>query len=79
MKTFTMRIDPHLEKILLELTKKTRKPKSKIIREALEEYREKIIREELKKRLIESAKKIMNDKEALKEIEELEGTIGDGL
>ena len=79
MKTFTMKIDPRLDKILSELTGKTHKSKSQIIREALEEYREKLRKKELKEKMIASAKSIMRDKKAVREIEELEGTIEDGL
>ena len=79
METFTMKIDPRLDKILSELTGKTHKSKSQIIREALEEYREKLRKKELKEKMIASAKSIMRDKEAVREIEELEGTIEDGL
>ncbi len=79
MKTFTMKVDKELEGLLAELSRKTKKPKSQLIREALFEYRERMRKKELIDKMVKSAKKIKADKEALKDIKELEGTIGDGF
>ena len=79
MKVFTIKLDDEFDRILTELSRKTKKKKSQVIREALLEYREKLRRKELIERMVKAAERIKKDKDALKEIKELEGTTGDGL
>jgi predicted transcriptional regulator len=79
MKVFTIKLDEEFDRILTELSRKTKKKKSQVIREALLEYREKLHRRELIERMVKAAERIKEDDEALKEIKELEGTTGDGL
>ncbi|MEO2069615.1 MAG: hypothetical protein ABGX27_08945 [Desulfurobacteriaceae bacterium] len=43
------------------------------------EYQEKLRRKELTKRMVKAAKRMKEDKEAIEDIKELEGTVGDGL
>ncbi|WP_163327662.1 ribbon-helix-helix protein, CopG family [Desulfurobacterium thermolithotrophum] len=79
MKVFTIKLDEEFDRVLTELSRKTRKKKSQVIREALLEYQEKLRRKELIGRMVRAAKRIKEDPEAMKDIKELEGTVGDGL
>ncbi len=79
MKVFTIKLDKEFDRLLTELSRKTRKKKSQLIREALLEYQEKLRRKELIERMVKTAERIKEDQEAIKDIRELEGTISDGL
>jgi len=79
MKVFTMKVDEEFDRVLTDLSKKTKKKKSQLLREALLEYQEKLRKKELVERMVKAAERIKKDHNALKDIKELEGTIGDGL
>jgi len=78
-KPHTLRLDDKVASLLEELSKKTKIPQSSIIERALLLYKEEVEKEELLKNLISSAEELSKDEENLKEIKELESTIGDGL
>jgi len=75
MKSCRLKINSDVKEILKELTTITGKSEDQIIREALTKLRE----EELRRLMIEAAKQIMEKEDALRDIEELESTVGDGL
>ena len=75
MKSCGLKINSDVKEILKELTTITGKSEDQIIREALTKLRE----EELRRLMIEAAKQIMEKEDALRDIEELESTVGDGL
>ena len=75
MKSCGLKINSDVKEILKELTTITGKSEDQIIKEALTKLRE----EELRRLMIESAKQIMEKEDALRDIEELESTVGDGL
>lgn len=79
MKTYTIRLDDQFFKLLENLSKKTKSPKSLIVKRALLLYKRELEKQEMLKNLIESAKELAEDMENLKDIEELEGTVADGL
>ena len=75
MKSCGLKINSDVKEILKELTTITGKSEDQIIREALTKLRE----EELRRLMLEAAKQIMEKEDALRDIEELESTVGDGL
>ena len=79
MKTYTIRLDDQFFKLLENLSEKTKSPKSLIVKRALLLYKRELEKQEMLKNLIESAKELAVDMENLKDIEELEGTVADGL
>jgi predicted DNA-binding protein len=79
LRTYTIRLDDQFYKLLENLSKKTRSPKSLVVKKALLLYKRELEKQEMLKNLIESARELAEDPENLKDIEELEGTIADGL
>ncbi|TCK02921.1 ribbon-helix-helix domain-containing protein [Phorcysia thermohydrogeniphila] len=79
MKTYTIRLDNQFFELLENLSKKTRSPKSLVVKKALLLYKREIEKQEMLKNLLESAKELAEDPQNLKDIEELEGTISDGI
>ena len=79
MKTYTIRLDDQFFKLLENLSEKTKSPKSLIVKRALLLYKRELEKQEMLKNLIESARELAEDMENLKDIEELEGTVADGL
>ena len=79
MRTYTIRLDDQFFELLENLSKKTRSPKSLIVKKALLLYKRELEKQEMLKNLIESARELAEDPENLKDIEELEGTVADGL
>jgi predicted DNA-binding protein len=79
LKTYTIRLDNHFSELLENLSKKTRGPKSLVVKKAFLLYKRKIEKQEMLKNLLESAKELAEDPQNLKDIEELEGTLSDGI
>jgi predicted DNA-binding protein len=79
LRTYTIRLDDQFFELLENLSKKTRSPKSLIVKKALLLYKRELEKQEMLKNLIESARELAEDPENLKDIEELEGTVADGL
>jgi len=79
LKTYTIRLDDQFFNLLETLSRKTKSPKSLIVKEALLLYKRELEKQELLKNLLESARELAEDPENLKDIEELEGTVTDGL
>ena len=79
MKTYTIRLDDQFFNLLETLSRKTKSPKSLIVKKALLLYKRELEKQELLKNLLESARELAEDPENLKDIEELEGTVTDGL
>ena len=79
MRTYTIRLDDQFFELFEELSRKTRVPKSSVVKEALLLYKKELEKEEMLRNLIESAKELAKNPENLKYTTELEGTISDGL
>lgn len=79
MRTYTIRLDDRFFELLEDLSRKTRSPKSLIVKKALLLYKRELEKQEMLKNLIESARELANDPENLRDIEGLEGTVTDGL
>ncbi len=79
MKTYTIRLDDRFFELLEDLSKKTKSPKSLVVKKALLLYKRELEKQEMLQNLIESARELADDPENLKDIEELEGTVTDGL
>jgi predicted transcriptional regulator len=79
LKTYTIRLDDQFFKLLENLSEKTKSPKSLIVKRALLLYKRELEKQEMLKNLIESARELAEDMENLKDIEELERTVADGL
>jgi len=79
LKTYTIRLDDQFFNLLETLSRKTKSPKSLIVKEALLLYKRELEKQELLKNLLESARELAEDPENLNDIEELEGTVTDGL
>ncbi|MEO2069607.1 MAG: ribbon-helix-helix domain-containing protein [Desulfurobacteriaceae bacterium] len=79
MKTYTIRLDDQFFELLENLSKKTKSPKSLIVKKALLLYKRELEKQEMLKDLIESARELAEDPENLKDIRDLEGTVTDGL
>jgi len=79
LKTYTIRLDDQFFNLLETLSRKTKSPKSLIVKKALLLYKRELEKQELLKNLLESARELAEDPENLKDIEELEGTVTDGL
>ena len=77
MKTITLKADPQFDSELTRLAKRLRTSKSAVIREAVGEYKSKLDREEMRERLAEVSRRLRD--QTLEIIEELDGTVGDGL
>ncbi len=77
MKTITLKADPQFDAELTRLAKRLHTTKSAVIREAVGEYKSKVDREEMRKRLAEVSMRLRD--QTLEIIEELDGTVGDGL
>ena len=73
MRTYTIRLDDQFFELLENLSKKTRSPKSLIVKRALLLYERELERQEMLKNLIESARELAEDPENLRDIEELGG------
>ena len=72
MKTITLKTEEEFFDYLNNLSKKLGKPKSKIIREAVIEYGERIKREKIHQKMEELAKQLSKGKNYLKEIKKYE-------
>jgi len=79
LKTYTIRLDNQFSELLENLSKKTQSPKSLVVKKAFLLYKRKIEKQEMLKNLLESAKELAEDPQNLKDIEELEGTLSDGI
>ena len=79
MKTYTIRLDDRFFELLEDLSKKTKSPKSLVVKKALLLYKRELEKQEMLQNLIESARELADDPENLKDIKELEGTVTDGL
>jgi len=79
LRTYTIRLDDQFFELLEDLSRKTKSPKSLIVKKALLLYKRELEKQELLKNLLESARELAEDPENLKDIEELEGTATDGL
>ena len=79
MKTYTIRLDDRFFELLEDLSKKTKSPKSLVVKKALLLYKKELEKQEMLQNLIESARELADDPENLKDIKELEGTVTDGL
>ncbi len=79
MKTYTIRLDDRFFELLEDLSRKTKSPKSLVVKKALLLYKRELEKQEMLQNLIESARELADDPENLKDIEELEGTVTDGL
>jgi predicted DNA-binding protein len=79
LKTYTIRLDNQFFELLENLSKKTRSPKSLVVKKALLLYKREIEKQEMLKNLLESTKELAEDPQNLKDIEELEGTLSDGI
>lgn len=77
MKTITLKADPQFDAELTRLAKRLHTTKSAVIREAVGEYKLKLDREEMRKRLKEVSLKVRD--QTREEIEIWDGTIADGL
>ena len=79
MKTYTIRLDDQFFELLEDLSKKTKSPKSLVVKKALLLYKKELEKQEMLQNLIESARELADDPENMKDIKELEGTVTDGL
>lgn len=79
MRTYTIRLDDQFFELLEALSKKTKSPKSSIIKKALLLYKKELEKKEMLKNLIESARELSEDSENLKDLRSMEGTIADGI
>jgi len=79
MKTITIKTDEEFFSLINRISKELNEPKSRIIKRAVLEYAEKIEREKMLRKMEKAAKKIVQDKKLLEEIEIWEGTVSDGL
>lgn len=77
--TYTLKLDKKVANLLEELSRKMKVSQSSVIERALLLYRKEVEKEELLKNLISSAEELSKDEENLKEIKELEPTVGDGI
>lgn len=77
MKTITLKADPEFDAELTRLAKRLRTSKSAVIREAVGEYKAKLDREAMRKRLREVSLKVRD--QTLEELELWDVTIADGL
>ncbi len=77
MKTITLKADPQFDAELTRLAKRLRTTKSAVIREAVGEYKTKLERDEMRERLAEVSRRLRD--QTLEIVEELDGTVGDGL
>jgi len=73
LKTYTIRLDDRFFELLENLSRKTKSPKSLIVKKALLLYKRELEKQELLKDLFESARELAEDPKNLKDIEELEG------
>jgi predicted DNA-binding protein len=72
-------LDDQFFELLEALSKKTKSPKSSIIKKALLLYKKELEKKEMLKNLIESARELSEDSENLKDLRSMEGTIADGI
>jgi predicted DNA-binding protein len=79
LRTYTIRLDDQFFELLEALSKKTKSPKSSIIKKALLLYKKELEKKEMLKNLIESARELSEDSENLKDLRSMEGTIADGI
>ena len=79
MKTYTIRLDDQFSKLPENLSRKTKSPKSLIVKKALLLYKRELEEQELLKNLLESAMELTEDPENLKDIEELKETVTNEL
>ena len=79
MKTYTIRLDDQFFELLEKLSERTKSPKSLVVKKALLLYKRELDRQEMLKNLLESARELAEDPINLREIEEIEGTIADGI
>jgi len=79
LRTYTIRLDDHFFELLENLSRKTGNPKSLIVKRALLLYKRELEKQEMLKNLIDSARELAEDPENLKDLEELEGTVANGL
>ena len=77
MKTITLKTEEDFFNYLDKMSKKLKKPKSQIIKEAILEYGKKLEKEEIHKKMEKLSKKLSEDKEYLEEIKEFEALSGD--
>jgi predicted transcriptional regulator len=77
MKTITLKADPQFDSELTRLAKRLRTSKSAVIREAVGEYKAKLDREAMRKRLREASLKVREQN--LEELEIWDAAIADGL
>lgn len=77
MKTITLKADETFDAELTRLAKRLRTTKSAVIREAVGEYKSKLDREEMRKRLQEVSRRLRE--QTLEAIDDFEDTIADGL
>lgn len=77
MKTITLKADPQFDSELTRLAKRLRTTKSAVIREAVGEYKSKVDREAMRKRLGEVSRRLRD--QTLEAIEDFDDTIADGL
>ena len=79
MRTYTIRLDDQFFELLEKLSERTKSPKSLVVKKALLLYKRELDRQEMLKNLLESARELAEDPINLREIEEIEGTIVDGI
>ena len=79
MKTYTIRLDEQFFELLENLSKRTKSPKSLVVKKALLLYKRELDKQEMLKSLLESARELAEDPINLREIEEIEGTLTDGI
>lgn len=77
MKTITLKADPQFDAELTRLAKRLHTSKSAVIREAVGEYKTKLDREEMRKRLREASLKVRDQNR--EEMEVWDVVIADGL
>lgn len=79
MKTYTIKLDDKFFDLLENLSRKTKSPKSSVVKRALLLYKRELEKQEMLKNLLDAAEELAKDPQNLKEIKELEGTLKDGL
>jgi predicted DNA-binding protein len=79
LKTYTIRLDDQFFELLENLSRRTRSPKSLVVKKALLLYKRELDKREMLKNLLEAARELAEDPVNLREIEELEGTLTDGI
>jgi predicted transcriptional regulator len=77
MKTITLKADKQFDAELTRLARRLEKTKSAVIREAVGEYKAQLDREEMRERLRDLSNRLRDQTREI--VEELDGTIADGL